>query len=84
MTIVSGSKSNEGTDACALERITDSATVLRLAKERRSFAAVSAAQDDLSRVVLVAIDLGVSWQSIGEVLGVNRGAAYQRFRRRPD
>jgi hypothetical protein len=82
MTIVSEPKTNEGTTACALERITDSAEVLRLAKERKSPPAVSAAQYDLDRVVLVAIDLGVSWQNIGDVLGINRGAAYQRFRRR--
>ena len=30
-----------------------------------------------------ARDAGVSWQAIGDALGIARGNAYQRYRRRP-
>jgi hypothetical protein len=43
---------------------------------------VASAQKDLQAAALAANDRGISWQSIGDALGIRRGAAYQRFRRR--
>jgi hypothetical protein len=44
---------------------------------------VWAAERTLAAAVLAASDHGLSWQTIGDALGMRRGAAYQRFRRRP-
>ena len=38
----------------------------------------------LQALVDSARDAGVTWSSIGDVLGLARGNAYQRYRRRPD
>lgn len=51
------------------------------AKRGQAEHAIVKAQRDLREVVQAANDSGVSWQSIGEILGIRRGAAYQRFRR---
>jgi hypothetical protein len=37
----------------------------------------------LREAIALAHDAGVSWGAIGDVLGMRRGAAYQRYRRRP-
>jgi hypothetical protein len=67
----------------AIDRITDAAGAVLLAR-RHGHRAAEAAQDDLVAAVRTAVyDVGVSWQSVGEALGIRRGAAYQRFRRRP-
>lgn len=44
---------------------------------------VLAAKEQLARAVEAARGLGMSWQTIGDALGMRRGAAYQRFRRPP-
>jgi hypothetical protein len=79
-----GSLSHSQDDARAIERIKDADRAVRLAKEQLSITAFAVAKDELRSAVLAAHDLGVSWQSIGDGLGIRRGAAYQRFRRRPD
>jgi hypothetical protein len=45
-------------------------------------AVVAQAEHQLQTAVHVASDNGVSWQTIGDALGIRRGNAYQRFRRR--
>ena len=52
------------------------AIIRRLAEE-------SAPPEDIQAAVNDARDLDASWQSIGDALGIARGNAYQRFRRRP-
>jgi hypothetical protein len=52
------------------------------AKRDQAEYAIVTARRELREVVQAANDSGVSWQSIGEILGLRRGAAYQRFRRR--
>jgi anti-anti-sigma factor len=44
---------------------------------------VAQAKRQLAQAVGAARDLDVSWQTIGDALGMRRGAAYQRFRQRP-
>jgi hypothetical protein len=51
-------------------------------KETDDAERIATAQTDLHARVDVAQDVGASWQSIGEALGMRRGAAYQRFRRK--
>jgi hypothetical protein len=82
MTTIIGRKPHEGTESGPVARMTDAATALRLAKER-SNDAISAADAQLCRAVREANDLGISWQKIAETLGVARGNAYQRYRRKP-
>jgi len=69
------------TEASAVRRILDEAEAVTSAKRGHVEPAISKAQHDLRQVVQAANDSGVSWQSIGEILGIRRGAAYQRFRR---
>jgi hypothetical protein len=38
--------------------------------------------EDIQRAVDTARGLGVSWQAIGDALGIRRESAYQRFHRR--
>jgi hypothetical protein len=67
----------------AIDRITDAADAVPLAR-RRNHLALAAAQDVLIAAVRTAVyEAGVSWQSVGDALGIRRGAAYQRFRRKP-
>lgn len=63
-------------------RITDAADAVESAKAVRDIAALRATEEHLRAAVQTARDSGVSWQSIGDSLGVARGAAYQRFRPR--
>lgn len=71
-------------DAAAIARIKYADNAIHTARANfDSDAALSAAHDELSRAALAAHDLGVSWQTIGEALGIARGTAYKRFRRRP-
>lgn len=50
----------------------------------RQIAAAGGGEDEIRAAVDVARTGGVSWQSIGAALGLNRGAAYQRYRHRAD
>lgn len=50
----------------------------------RRIVALCGTSDEVQMAVDVARDLDVSWQSIGDALGMRRGAAYQRFRNRPN
>lgn len=63
--------------AAALARVQD-------AKGRRDGSETTAAQRGLQVAVDSARDADVPWSRIGEVLGLNRGNAYQRYRHRAD
>ena len=54
--------------------------VVARARARRDGEALAAEQRELHVLVRAARDRGVSWQTIGDTLGLRRGAAYQRFR----
>jgi hypothetical protein len=72
--------------ACGLgsaQRIVEAAEALDSARQTCSADHIVDARAVLRAVVQAANDDGLSWQSIGDLLGIRRGAAYQRFRRRP-
>lgn len=74
------SPSEQVGNAALLADIVDAAGVVARAKARRDGEALAAEQRDLHALVRAARDRGVSWQTIGDALGLRRGAAYQRFR----
>ena len=85
MTLFDNSESSvpAGT-ARSFERIADAADAVGVAHRRRDIDELLVAHDELCAAVQAAVyGLGVSWQSIGDVLGIRRGSAYQQFRRRP-
>ncbi|MCW2513332.1 MAG: hypothetical protein JWR11_2374 [Mycobacterium sp.] len=65
-----------------INRILDAANDVEMAKRRQDVPGVDFAESDLRVAVLAAVDSGISWQMVGDALGLRRGAAYQRFRRR--
>lgn len=69
------------TEAVAVQRIRDAAARVQTAKQARSADSIVVARCMLRDAVQEATDDGMSWQSVGEVLGLRRGNAYQRFRR---
>jgi hypothetical protein len=70
------------TDADAVRKITCAADAARTSK-RSGSADEPDAQRRLWQTVDDARSDGVSWQTIGDALGMRRGAAYQKYRRRP-
>jgi hypothetical protein len=56
---------------------------LTVAKHTGSARVIEQAQRTLQGAVDVARDLDVEWGRIGAALGIARGNAYQRFRRKP-
>jgi hypothetical protein len=70
--------------ADGLAQIRHAADAYQSAKLQRSIDVLTVADDELRTAVRTAVyDDAVSWQSIGDALGIRRGAAYQRFRRKP-
>lgn len=69
-------------DDATIECIKVAADAVASAKQDRRADAIARAEHDLRTVVQAANAGGASWQSIGEVLGMRREAAYQRFRHR--
>ncbi|TPG35772.1 hypothetical protein [Mycolicibacterium hodleri] len=53
------------------------------AKRTRSVALIARAEGELQTAVDAARDLDVEWGRIGSALGIARGNAYQRYRRKP-
>ena len=64
-------------------RIVEAAIAVDTAKRQPNHRGLNGARKRLRANVLAATDSGVSWQEIGEMLGMCRGAAYKRFRRIP-
>ena len=83
MTTMNVLASRSQNDAIAIQRIVAAADAANSAKQCRTADTLSAAENELRGVVQAANDRDISWQSIGDALGVRRGAAYQRFRRHP-
>jgi uncharacterized protein with PIN domain len=50
-----------------------------LAGLRESHEQIRRSEDKISRLVAAAREMGVSWQSIGSVLGVSKQAAWERY-----
>lgn len=69
-------------EATGIREIVDAAAAVDAAKRSPGRDALVAAKDDLRAAILSGRDQGLSWQAIGDALGVRRGCAYQRFRRR--
>jgi hypothetical protein len=63
-------------EAAALSR-------LAIAGQSAQTAKTPAAHSELQQAVDAARELGVGWTKIGDVLGIARGSAYQRYRKRP-
>jgi hypothetical protein len=68
-------------DSMAIQRIIDAAGAVDSARHSATTQTVADTERELREVVQAA-DRGVSWQSIGDALGIRRGAAYKRFHRR--
>jgi hypothetical protein len=71
-------------DAKAVRDIIEAASAVDLARQGPSHELFKQAQSHLRLVVQRANHQGLSWQSIGDALGIARGNAYQRYRRRPE
>ena len=71
-------------DPIEIQRIIAAADAASSARQCRTEAAISVAEKELRCVVQAAHDRGVSWQTIGDALGLRRGAAYERYRRGAD
>ena len=67
----------------AMHSITVADRDLTVAKRAGSVTVAEQAQHRLQDAVDVARDLGVEWGPIGTTLGIARGNAYQRFRKKP-
>ncbi len=67
----------------ALDAIIAAGNGVVAAKRTRSAMLIACAQRELQTTVDAARDLDVEWGQIGSVLGIARGNAYQRFRRKP-
>ena len=83
MTAMKTMASNAANNASEIQRIIAAADAANSAKQCRTDDTLSAAENELRSVIQEANDRGISWQSIGDALGLRRGAAYQRFRRHP-
>jgi hypothetical protein len=72
--------------AHAVQRITDAAVAIGLTKHHPDgdSRTIAVLEGELRAAVQEATyDLGISWQEVGDVLGIRRGNAYQKFRRKP-
>ena len=61
--------------------IAEAGEALLAARGRRDVDAVADAKHDLQDAVDAGRDAGMTWGCIGDVLGIRRGSAYQRYRR---
>lgn len=69
--------------ADAIRRVTEASDAMTSAKRGGADPHAVASNRELTAAVGAARDLDVSWQTIGDAIGMRRGAAYQRFRLRP-
>ncbi|BBZ30124.1 hypothetical protein MMAD_44190 [Mycolicibacterium madagascariense] len=70
--------------AAALDAVSKAGRAVSAAKRTKSRALVARANRELRDAVDAARDVGVEWGEIGTALGIARGNAYQRYRKRPD
>ncbi|WP_173008489.1 STAS domain-containing protein [Mycolicibacterium sp. P1-18] len=83
MTVDSSSGAPEDPRADAIRRIAAASEVIASVTTTWPVDEIVAAKADLALAVGAARDLAVSWQAVGDALGMRRGNAYQRFRQRP-
>lgn len=57
---------------------------LVIARRGRVASEIEAARDRIQDAVDAARSVGIGWEQIGEILGMARGNAYQRYRHRRD
>jgi hypothetical protein len=69
--------------SAALRGVALAGNWLTAAKRTRSVVVIESAQRDLQNAVDAARDLDIEWGPIGSALGIARGNAYQRYRRKP-
>jgi hypothetical protein len=65
-----------------LHEVSAAGASLQAAKRTHSVASVAHAEGRLHAAVDAARDLDVEWGRIGSALGIARGCAYQRYRKR--
>ena len=68
--------------SAAMRAVVDADRELAAAKQAGQADAIGNAQQNMQGAVDAARDLGIEWGQIGAALGIARGNAYQRFRRR--
>jgi hypothetical protein len=68
--------------ARALRDVSAAGASLQAAKRTHSVASVARAERQLHAAVDLARELDVEWGRIGSALGIARGCAYQRYRKR--
>jgi hypothetical protein len=68
--------------AQALRDVAAAGAVAVAAKHEQSVASPEHAERQLHAAVDIARELGVEWGRIGSALGIARGCAYQRYRKR--
>ena len=83
MNLDSPSAAPEDPCADAIQRIAVASEVMASITTTWPVDEIVAAKADLACAVGTARELDVSWQAIGDALGMRRGNAYQRFRQRP-
>jgi hypothetical protein len=66
----------------ALREVSAAGASVQAAKRTHSVISVARAERQLHAAVDVARDLDVEWGRIGSALGIARGCAYQRYRKR--
>jgi hypothetical protein len=66
----------------ALREVSAAGASLQAAKRTHSVGSVARAERQLHAAVDVARDLDIEWGRIGSALGIARGCAYQRYRKR--
>ena len=69
--------------AAALDAVSSAGRGVAAAKRTKSRALVARADRELRTAVDAARELDVEWGEIGTALGIARGNAYQRYRKRP-
>ena len=70
-------------DAPELRRLAEANDAVTAAKQRRAAAEeIAATKSALHAAAVAARDAGIGWTRIGETLGIRRGNAYQRYRKR--
>ena len=68
--------------AAALDDVATAGRELDAAKQAGSVGALDRAQRELQSAVDAARELGAGWGQVGAALGIARGNAYQRFRKK--
>ena len=67
----------------ALRNVAAAGASVQAAKRGHSVASLAHADQRLHAAVDIARELDVEWGRIGSALGIARGCAYQRYRKRP-